>query len=112
MKISFPLFKLLTEDNEIFSNIPCKNDFETLKEKLYVALILRGPNWSLPFHIYTYASDTTLGVVLGRKENQLCYAIYFVSKNTTLPELNYTVIEKEFLVVVHVINKSRKYIIG
>jgi hypothetical protein len=67
--------------------------------------VLRGPNWSLPFHICTDASDTGLGVVLGQRENQMPYAIYFVSKNLSPAEVNYTVTEKELLAVVHAINK-------
>ena len=42
----------------------------------------------------------------------MTYAIYFISKNLTLAELNYTVIEKEMLAVVHAVNKFRHYIIG
>jgi hypothetical protein len=77
-----------------------------------VARILRGPNWTLPFHIFTDASDTAIGGVLGQKEDQQSYAIYFISKNLSSAELNYTVTEKEFLAVVHAINKFRHYIIG
>ena len=40
------------------------------------------------------------------------YAIYYTSKNLTPAELNYTVTEKEFLAVVHAINKFRHYITG
>ena len=67
--------------------------------------MLQVPNWSLPFHISTDASDTALGVVLGQKENQISHAIYFISKNLKPPECNYTVTEKEFLAVVYSINK-------
>ena len=56
--------------------------------------ILRGPDWSLPFHISIDASDTTIGGVLGQKEGHAPYAIYFISKNLTPAELNYTVTEK------------------
>jgi hypothetical protein len=49
---------------------------------------------------------------LGQEEDKKPYAIYFISKNLILTELNYTVIEKEFLVVVHDINKFCHYIIG
>jgi hypothetical protein len=77
-----------------------------------MAPILRGPNWFLPFHISTDASDTALGGVLGQKENQQNYAIYFTRKNLTSPELNYTIIEKEFLAIVHAINKFHHYITG
>jgi hypothetical protein len=74
--------------------------------------VLRGPNWSLPFHIYIDASETTLGAVLGQRKNQMPYAIYFVNKNLSPTEVNYKVTEKELLVVVHAINKFRHYITG
>jgi hypothetical protein len=90
----------------------CQISFEILKQKLSTTPILRGPNWSLHFHICTDASDTTLGAVLGQRENQMSYAIYFVSKNLSPAEVNYTVIEKELLVVVYAINKFRHYITG
>ena len=90
----------------------CQIDFEDLKLKLYDTPILRGPNWTLPFHISTDASDSTLGVVLGQKEGQQHYAIYFINKNLTPVELNYTVMEKEFLTVIYAIKKFRHYITG
>jgi len=40
------------------------------------------------------------------------YAIYYINKNLTAAELNYTVIEKEFLDVIYAINKFRHYIIA
>ena len=73
--------------------------------------ILRGPNWSLPFHISTDAFDMAIGV-LGQKEYQASYVIYFVSKNLTAIELNYTITEKEFLAVVYAIKKFLHYIIA
>jgi hypothetical protein len=73
---------------------------------------LRGPNWSIPFHISTDASDTTIGAVLGQKEEQRPYAIYYINKNLTPAEKNYTVTEKEFLVVVYAIIKFCHYITG
>jgi len=100
-----PLFKLLEKDVEFHWDSQCQIDFEILKQKLSTIHILRVPNWSLPFHICTDASDIDLGIVLGQRENQVPYAIYFVSKNLSIVEINYTVTEKEFLVVVHAINK-------
>ena len=75
-----------------------------------MAPILRGPDWSLPFHLSTNASDIAIRGVLGQKEGQASYAIYFISKNLTPAELNYTVTEKEFLSVVYFINKFHHYI--
>ena len=74
--------------------------------------ILRGPDWSLPFHISTNASDTTIGGVLGQNEGQAPYAIYFISKNLTPAELNYTITENEFLAVIYAINNFHHYITG
>ena len=40
----------------------------------------------------------------------MTYAVYFISKNLTPAELNYTVTKKEMLVVVHAVNKFQHYI--
>lgn len=110
-KIASPLFKLLTKDCEFNWNYDCQKSFESLKEKISKAPILRRPNWKLPFHISTDASDIALGVVLGQKD-LTPYAIYYTSKNLTPAELNYTITENEILVVVHAINIFRHYITG
>ena len=64
------------------------------------------------FQISSDASDTTIGVVLGKEEDKKPYAIYYISKNVSPAELNYTVTEKEFLAVIHAVNKFRHYITG
>ena len=51
------------------------------------------------------ASDIVVGVVLGQLKDNKPYAIYYISKNLTPFELNYTVTEKEFLAVVPTNNK-------
>ena len=66
-KIVAAMFKLLTKDAEFQWTESCQNAFEILKAKLSVAPILRGPDWTLPFHISTDASDTAIGRVLGQK---------------------------------------------
>ena len=76
------------------------------------APILRGPNWALSFHIHTDASNKVIVAALWKVDEKLPYAIYFVSKNLSKAELNYTVTEKELLVVVHSLNKFRQYITG
>ena len=72
--------------------------------------MLKGPNWDLPFQISLDASDTAIGVVLRQEEDKKPHAIYYISKNLSPAELNYTITEKEFLVVIHVVNKFRHYI--
>eukprot|EP00253_Pinus_taeda_P027183 PITA_27183 len=84
---------------------PQKRALNELKDKLVSAPILRGPNWALPFHIHTDASKKAIGATLGQVEEKLPYAIYFVNKNLSKAEMNYIVTEKEFLAVVHSLNK-------
>lgn len=40
------------------------------------------------------------------------YAIDYTSTNLTPIDLNYTITERQFLVIVHTINKFRHYVIG
>ena len=74
-----PMFKLLTKDVNFVWDSQCQVAFDILKEKLSTTHVLQGPNWSLPFHISTNASDTALGFVSGQKEDQITHAIYFIS---------------------------------
>jgi hypothetical protein len=85
---------LLEKEVEFHWDEKCDISFENLKKNISSAPVLIGPNWSLPFHICTDASDETLGVVLGQRQNQLPYVIYFVSENLRPTEVNYTVTEK------------------
>jgi hypothetical protein len=111
-KIASPLFVLLMKNTEFNWTNQCEEAFRTLKHQVSTAPILRGPDWTLPFHISSDASDTAIGAVLGQEEDHLPYAIYFISKNMSPAELNYTVTEKEFLAVIYAINKFRHYITG
>eukprot|EP00253_Pinus_taeda_P008815 PITA_08815 len=89
-KIASPLFVLLTKNVEFKWTDDCGKAFDHLKHQLSIAPILRGLDWALPFHISFDASDTAIGAVLGQQENGLPYTIYFISKNMTPAELNYT----------------------
>lgn len=43
-KIATPMFKLLTKDVNFYWDASYQVAFDTLKEKLYVSPVLRGPN--------------------------------------------------------------------
>ena len=70
--------------------------FTELKKRLYTTPTLRGANWALPFHISLDAFDTAIGAVLGKQDGQAPYAIYYISKNLALVQLNYNVTERVF----------------
>ena len=63
-KLASPLFSLLMKDVQFVWNEACHTVFVKLKEKLSIAPILRGPDWTLPFHISLDALDTAIGAVL------------------------------------------------
>ena len=79
---------------------------------MLIAPVLIGPNWDLLFQISSNALDTAIGVVLGQEEDKKPYAIYYISNNLSPTELNYTITKKEFLGVIHAVNKFRHYITG
>ena len=85
---------MLTKDAEFLWIEDCEKDFMKINGLVCMTLVLRGPDWALPFHIHIDASQTRVGVFLGHKVDKTPYEIYYVSKNLIPVELNYTVIEK------------------
>jgi len=80
-----------------------------LKENFDTATIIRGQNWDLPFHIHADSYEKYIAAYLGQIDEKFPYTIYFINKNLSKFELNYTVTEKELLAVVHSLNKFRHY---
>lgn len=64
-KMARPLYSLLTKETEFEWTPACKEAFSKLKGALTQALVLKGPDWSFPFHIHTDALDLAIGAVLG-----------------------------------------------
>jgi len=55
----------LTSNVEFQWSDKCDVAFSILKRLISTTLVLRGPDWKIPFHISTDASDIAIGVVLG-----------------------------------------------
>jgi hypothetical protein len=55
-KVAHPPFQLLTKDSDFVWIEYCDATFTRIKELVCSTLILRGPNWALPFHIHIDAS--------------------------------------------------------
>ena len=88
-KIFVPLYAL-TGNVEFHWSDKCDTTFSDLKKLVLTAPFLHGPNWELPFHISSDASDTTIGAVIGQEEDKKPYTIYYISRNLTPAKLNYT----------------------
>ena len=82
-----------------------KRVFDQLKQFLTTALIVRAPNWKLPFEVMCDASDFAIGAVLGQRED-------YASKTLNKAQRNYTTTEKELLAVVFALDKFRAYLVG
>ncbi|XP_070004505.1 uncharacterized protein [Nicotiana sylvestris] len=86
--------------------------FEELKKRLITAPIIVAPNWEQPFELICDASDYAIGAVLGLRKDKPMHPIYYASRTLSGAQLNYTVTEKEMLVVVIAFDKFRSYLIG
>ena len=111
-KLASPLFGIMGKYVDFIWNDSYQEALDVLKDKLVTSPILRGPNWALPFHIHTNASNKAIGATLGQLEEKLPDSIYFVNKNLSKVELNYIVTEKELLAIVHSLNKFIHYNTG
>ena len=83
-----------------------------LKAHLTTAPIVRAPNWKLPFEVMCNARDLTIGAVLGQREEEKAYVVYYASKTLNEAQRNYTTTEKELLAVVYALDKSQAYLVG
>ncbi|GJZ93252.1 putative nucleotidyltransferase, ribonuclease H, partial [Tanacetum coccineum] len=110
-KISRPMTKLLEKDPVFNFDEECNKEFETLKEKLTNAPIMVSPNWSPLFKLMCDASDFAVGAMLGQREEKHFRPIHFASKTLNSAQQNYTVTEKELLVVVFAFDKFRSYLV-
>jgi len=66
-KIAAPLYKLLCKDTKFNWNEDCQKAFEELKKALMSYPILRMPDFSKEFFLYTDASGLAIGAILAQK---------------------------------------------
>ena len=63
------------------------------------------PDYSIPFHVYTDASDFQLGAAIIQKDKPIAY---YYSKKLTPAQKNYTTTEIELLAIVMTLTTYRK----
>jgi len=99
-KIAKLLTHLLVKDVPFDVNEECLSAFLSLKEALITASVMQASNWGLPFEVMCDASDFTVEVVLRQRKANEPYVIYYASRTLDEAQVNYVMIEKEFLGVV------------
>nr|GFB65978.1 reverse transcriptase domain-containing protein [Tanacetum cinerariifolium] len=98
-KIARSMTRLLEKDTSFFFSKEYVEAFKTLKRKLTEAPILISPDSDLPFELMCNASDFSIDVVLGKRQEKHFRPIHYASKTMIEAESNYTMTEKEMLAV-------------
>ena len=115
-KIASPLNSLLKKEiGKNFSKVDwtdkCQIAFDTLKDNLISAPILRFPDMSRPFILSTDASGFSLGYILGQVDkNGQEYVICYGGRAIRKEELKWNTTEKECLAIIEGINSYKHYL--
>mmetsp|Transcript_5973 Transcript_5973/g.7268 ORF Transcript_5973/g.7268 Transcript_5973/m.7268 type:complete len:1243 (-) Transcript_5973:294-4022(-) len=111
-KISSPINEFMAEHCEWGETQD--EAFKILKEKLTTSPILVLPNFNKEFRLTTDASDTAIGATLEQvdENNKLVGVIGYFSKKLIGAQLNYFVMEKEFLAIIESLKHFRSILYG
>lgn len=93
----------------------CQESFDSIKQKLMSAPLLRLPDMALPFRIETDSSDYGVGCVLLQctsRDSKDWHPIAFESKKLSKEEQKFPAQERELIGIVHALRTWRCYIDG
>ena len=111
--IAAPLNNLLREDVAWDWSDECQHAFDTIKEKLTQAPILRRPDYSREFELHTDWSGVGLGAVLVQRDDDgREYVIAYASRSNNRTERNYSSYAGECLAAVWGVSHFRVYLYG
>jgi len=112
-QIAAPLHKLTSVSSEWDWTKECQDAFESLKQKLIEFPILRSPDFSNSFIVYTDASHIALGTILAQKDDQNReYVCHYASRFLKPSERTYGITELECLAIIWALNHFRTYLYG
>ena len=86
--------------------------FETLKQLMSSAPILRLPDLKKPFIVRTDASGTGIGAVLLQEYDGKSFPIMYLSRKLKVRETKYATVELECLAIVWAVGKLKQYLYG
>ena len=86
--------------------------FADLKQALVTAPILVFPNFKIPFHIQTDASQKAIGGVLLQKTDNLFKPVAFASRKLSDTERRYSATERELLALIYCYDQFNSHVYG
>lgn len=110
--IAEPLNRLLRKEGEWHWDTEQQQAVDELKKRLTEAPILAFPDFSLPFVLFTDASNHGVGAVLSQIQNGREVVICYYSRTLNPAERNYSTTERECLAIVDAVKNFRYYLIG
>lgn len=110
--IAEPLHTLLRKEAKFIWTPVQSAAVTALKDKLSCAPILKFPDYSKEFHIYTDASDYGIGAILSQEYKGIMHPISCISRTLNQAQRNYSVTKKEALALVYALEQFRHIILS
>jgi hypothetical protein len=98
----------MTKKDLLWSWTPASDHaFNSLKDALAAAPVVRAPARGVPFTVTTDASDYAVGAVLTQSDGKSEWVIAYESKKLDSAQMNYPAHERELLAVLHALTVWR-----
>jgi hypothetical protein len=108
-EIMAPIYDSLKKGQFVFTE-EARASVLKIKERITADPILKLPDFTKKFILYTDASNLSIGGALMQVHDEKEHPVYFISRKLNSAELNYTVTEKECLAVVWCVTQFRIYL--
>ena len=107
-----PLYNLLKKETKFHWGEEEEIAFNGLKEKLCSSPVLKSPDFTRPFKVYTDGSAVGTGAILTQDFDDGEHVIAYSSRSIKGREANYSATELECLGVLHAVEAFRPYLEG
>ena len=107
-----PLNNLLKADQKFLWTDKCQHAFESLKQSLSDHPVLIFPNFNKEFLLYTDASDSAIGYVLGQYDEDKERVIAHSGRSMNTSERKWGITDKEGLALIERIKHFQVYLTG
>lgn len=111
-QLALKMTELLKNDVEWNWTAEVERSFQSLKQVITSAPLLRSPDQAKPFVVTTDASGFAIGAELSQEFDGQLQPIAFMSKKLSSAERNYPVHEQELLAVIQAIREWKCYLDG